>query len=285
MAAPERRHEIERAIWSIRNSSARPIVIIVVVNGTRFDRDICDWLQLQPDISYFYRETPSQVKATLFGRSKVATEYFAFLDDDDEYLVGATDRKVAALAAVCDADYVVTNGYRHLLGKDELLYGSLGSVRLNPLRQLMDYSWLNSGNNLFRSTGIGEDCFFDLPKFAEWTWLAFSLCLKNKMPVVVEDPTVRIHDTPKSASKSKPYVLEYISLFRRMLSHDVPIPVEKALKRKLAAAYHDSSVLEMADRRFARAWMLHCRSLTFISGWKYLSYSRHLLLCWTSIGK
>ena len=128
-----RRMELGRCLDSIRASSARPVQIIVVVNGQRYDEGVCDWLRAQPDVRYAYVELPSAPNAVWEGRLMVDTPYFSMVDDDDEYLPGATDLKLAALRAQPRADLVVTNAYRRFEGVDALLYNHLAQVQREPL--------------------------------------------------------------------------------------------------------------------------------------------------------
>jgi hypothetical protein len=277
MASPERSDSLKRAIRSIRLSSNEPVDIIVVVNGTRFDKAVCDWLKDQPDVIYFYQEIASQIEAIKAGRNLIATEYFSFLDDDDEYLCGATDQKLLKLKENFASDFVVANALRHQFGADTRIYSRMERVEHDPLGKLMEFAWLNSGNALFRTSSVGPDCFDDLPAYAEWTWLAFRMVLTGKALCVLDVPVVRIYDTPASLSKTSAYVLAYVSLFKQMLAIGVPRRIKKLIKKKLCNAYHDASTLALQEDRFLWAWIFHLRSLTHLNGWKYLSYSRHLL--------
>ena len=143
MARPERRLQLQRAIYSIRASSAEPIWIIVVVNGTQFDVSVCAWLREQADVQLEMLSTPSAPGAVLRGRELVRTEFFSTLDDDDEYLPRSTDLKICALLNNKDADLLVANLYTHTEGVDELTYDRLLEVPANPLGCLMKFAWLH----------------------------------------------------------------------------------------------------------------------------------------------
>lgn len=132
IAVKEKADLLKRAIRSVRASFTGHVNIIVVVNGNRFDTDVCEWLKAQPDILFEYITTPSLPHAIIRGRELINTPYFSTLDDDDEYLPGATDIKVAALEAESAADVVVTNGYRYYRGKDTQAYTDISRVPYAP---------------------------------------------------------------------------------------------------------------------------------------------------------
>lgn len=97
MAEASRNNQIKNAVASIRKSSCKPIIIIVVVNGARFDESVLSWLKIQNDITVEYTLTSASPNAVHLGRSLVKTKYFSTLDDDDEYLPFCTDKKKEVL--------------------------------------------------------------------------------------------------------------------------------------------------------------------------------------------
>ncbi len=275
-----RRMEIMRCVQSIRASSQAAVHIITVVNGNRYDPDICAWLQAQPDVQYVYVEMPSAPNAVLEGRKLVATPYFSFVDDDDEYLPGATDLKLATLSAAPQADLVVTNTYRNFNNQDELLYSHLAEVPAQPLASLFVANWLNNGNALFRSATIGVDYFQDYRPYAEWTWLAFKLIMDHKRVLTLEQPTFRVHCTKGSLSQSDAYVDYYLPLYESMLAAGLPADITRLVRRRMGAAQHHHSVRALEGGRWREALSWHWCSLLLPGGLQYLSYTRHLLRYW-----
>lgn len=272
-----RRAEIERCLASIRASSTPPVNIIVVVNGNRYDQQLCDWLRGQTDVRYVYDPLPSAPNAVRLGRSLVDTPYFSMLDDDDEYLAGATDLRLAALLAQPAADLVVTNAYRRFEGVDTLLYRHLAQVQREPLAMLFQANWLTNGNALYRSASVGSAYFADYQPYAEWTWLAFKLGLDNKQVITIDQPTFRVHVTGGSLSQSDAYFEFYLSLYRQMLAAGPPPAIARRIRRHLSGAQHDHAVRALRRGCWREALVWHWHSLCQPGGLKYLSFSRYFL--------
>ena len=278
LASVERFHLLQRAVHSIRNSSHRPLQIIAVVNGSRFDTGVCDWLKAQPDIHFEYVEKPSSPNAILRGRELVATEFFSALDDDDEYLPGSTDLKLAKIQADPQLDLVVGNYYQKSDGGEVLRYSQLLNVPASPLEILMEFNWLSSGNALFRTSSVGQTYFHNYHAYAEWTFVAFRLALDGKKVAVVDAPVFRCHEgTPGSLSKSADYFQAYIPLFQRMLDLAPQHYVARLISRKLSAAHHDASVAALERKNRLQALKHHWLSLIHAGGLRYLGYTRHLI--------
>jgi hypothetical protein len=64
---------------------------------------------------------PSAPNAVKRGREFIKTPFFSTLDDDDEYLPGSTDLKLAVLKSNPKLDLIVTNGYRRRNEIDEIV--------------------------------------------------------------------------------------------------------------------------------------------------------------------
>lgn len=277
MASSQRGAALQRSVMSIRASSSKPIRIIAVVNGNRFEAAVCDWLKAQPDVHFEYVAEPSAPGAILRGRELVQTEFFSTLDDDDEYLPSMTDQKLAVLQANPLAEFLVANAFHCQDGVDRLLYERLTDVPNSPLECLMQFNWLHNGNALYRSSSVGSVFFKDYHPYAEWTLVAFRLVLAGKKVAVLDLPAFRCNDTAESLSKSKAYFQSYIPLFRRMLALSPPQQIVCMIHRKMGGAYHDASVAALRDGRRVDAWRHHWQSLVKPGGLSYLSYSRHLL--------
>jgi hypothetical protein len=277
-ARAARSGEIRRCVRSIRAASARPTLIIAVVNGGGHDPGVCAWLAGQPDVQCFYEPLPSAPNAVWQGRKLVRTPFFSTIDDDDEYLRGATDLKLAALHQHVDADLVVTNAWRRCDGVEALVYQRMAPVRPQPLAALFEENWLNSGNALYRSSSVPARYFEDYRPYAEWTWLAFKLAMDKKVVTTLEQPTFRVHVTAGSLSQSKAYFEHYLSLCHNMLAAGPPAPVARMIRRRLSASEHDHSVRALQAGQWRAALLWHWRSLLRPGGLQYLSYTRHFLL-------
>jgi hypothetical protein len=229
-------------------------------------------------VQFDFQEVGSAPLAVLRGRQLVRSEYFSTLDDDDEYLSGATDDKLRMMQANPNFDIVVTDGYRNVAGCDTLMYPYLDEIEKRPLHSLMRFNWLSDGNALYRSATVGSELFEESHPYGEWTWLAFKLMMANKKVGTLCTPTFRYHDTPDSLSKSEDYRSAYMSLFERMLDRAPPADIARQIKRKMSSAWHDASVAALREGDRLRALRLHLKSLFLPGGRRYLTFSRHLLL-------
>lgn len=277
LAEASRKNSLKYAINSIRNSSILPIKIIVVVNGNRFDPEIFHWLKAEPDVLFNYIKEPSLPLALLRGRQLVETEFFSFLDDDDEYLPGATDYRLSFLQANPEVDLVACNGYINRGEGNMLLYDSLADISTDPLYALFNKNWLASCGGLFRAHSIKCDYFHSGMAYLEWTWLAFRIASAGHRIQGLDDPTFTIHDTPNSASKSEKYLQAHVSLHQRMLDANPRPDLRPIIYYRLANAWHSISDYQRTSGNIKDAWLNHLRSLSHPRGWRYWSYTARLL--------
>lgn len=278
MASPERAKLLQQAIATIRASSKSPIWIIVVVNGSRFDTTICDWLNKQPDVQFEYVAEPSYPGAVLRGRELVKTEFFSTLDDDDEYLPLGTDQRMMILQGDPRADLVVTNAFMCTTGADHLFFDQLVDVPADPMHCLMRFNWLTSGNALYRAATVDIDFFRNYHPYAEWTWLAYRLALAGKHVAIGIEPTCRHNASAESLSKTSAYSQSFFPLFQRMLDLSPPQKVANMIHRKISSGYHDASVSALLADQPGMALRYHWHSLIRSGGARYLSYTRHILM-------
>jgi hypothetical protein len=219
----------------------------------------------------------SQSNAQLVGRRAATTEFFSFLDDDDEYLPGALDIRLAALEDSPSSSVVVTNGFVEVNGREVELYSRTRVVSENPFVELFRENWLHNCNHLFRSALVPA-CFFEnAPPVLEWTWLAFRLCMAGKKIVTCTDPTFRYNDTPGSLSKSADFLAARVEIYDRMIAVGPPGNIERMIWRGASSAWHEIAVQELGRGRRLSAVRAHLRSMScHRSGIKYASFSRHL---------
>jgi hypothetical protein len=251
--------------------------IIAVVNGNRVNETVVSWLARQPDVQCVRQERGSAPLARLRGRELVRTEFFSFLDDDDEYLADATDRKLEVMQRFPRAALVVTNGLYRQSDGESLLYDRMTEIPADPLVSLFYQTWLNDCNSLFRSAEVPVDYFQDPHDYCEWTWIAYRLALDGKKVAVLDAPAFRLHDSPGSLSKSPAYQASLIPLFERMLARSPPKAVARLIHRRMASTHHSFSSDAFARGDRLAAWRAHLSSLATPGGWRYLTYSRHLL--------
>ncbi|MDP3537335.1 MAG: glycosyltransferase family A protein [Azonexus sp.] len=273
-----RRQSLLGAIESVRLASAQPVQILVVVNGQSFDAGLLALLRAQSDLEVLQIAEASLTKAHLAGRVAVTTEFYSFLDDDDEYLPYALDFRLNVLKQDKTMDLVVTNGYACQAGIDQLMYSRLQNVSANPLKEIFSQNWLHNCNHLFRSSSIPVKYFEDPHPYMEWTWLGFRLALDGKKIASRSEPTFRYNDSPDSLSKSPRFVQSRVVLYSRMLGQFPDRITSQLIRRRMSAAWHDVSVVERVAGNRAKAIRAHIQSLTcHWIGLRYLSYSRHVL--------
>jgi glycosyltransferase involved in cell wall biosynthesis len=278
LARRDRAATLDRAICSIRVGNRSAVNVVVVVNGNQFDRKTVDRLLQRRDLRVVQIDTPSLTAAILAGRQVVATPFFGFLDDDDEYLPGAIDARITALSAVPHASLVASNGYRCLAGQDHIAMRHLAAAPADPLLAVFKENWLASCGGMFRTKDLPVDVFVDIARYLEWTWLAFRIASAGHRIITIDDPGFRIHDTEGSESKSEFFLLSQTHVFEQMLRATSRPDISTILKARICSVWHDVSNHYLGKGENRRAWKAHLCSLRHISGWRFCSYTRHLLL-------
>jgi len=265
----ERAESLTRAISSLHAASRDPITILLVINGNRFDSSLAAKLRSRTDIKVAQIPEGSAPLAQLHGRTLVDTEFFCFLDDDDEYLPGAIDGRIEALEREPTAALVATNGYRNTDGIDTLVFQQLQTVPHDPLFALFRENWLASCGGLFRSDDVGVE-FFERPhQYLEWTWLAFRIGRSGKRIVILDQPSFRIFDTPSSVSKTSAYLRSHVALYRRMLQEPLPGRVSTEIRKRLVIALSMQSLASLQEEKLGAAWAYHLQALSMRGGWRY----------------
>lgn len=270
-----RKDSLLRAIDSVVVQTDVTPEVIVVVNGNRFDATLLASLRANTKLKVAYLETPSFPAALSHGRALVTSEYFCFLDDDDEYLANALATRVRLIVEDSALDAVTTNGYAGT--NNELAYSKVDHINGDPILALANNNWLASCGGLYRTQSIGRDIFENLPKYIEWTMVAFRILLAGKRLKFCNVPTFHINDTTESLSKSESYRMSAGGSMEAILELRLPARTMKPLKRRLMAARHDLSVHHLQTGNRKAAWKYHLLSMTGLSGLKYLSFTRHLL--------
>lgn len=267
---------LKRAISSVTLQENVDVEVIVVVNGTRFDPGCYEELRNMPGLSVVYLEEGNLPRAVKYARSLVTTPFFAFLDDDDEYLPGALWRRLQPLLADETVGYVAANGYSHVDGRDEQAVTNVEAVQRDPLRALLRENWLASCGGLYRSSSVSSDYFDGKTRYLEWTLLAYKLASSMRM-VFVDEPTYRIHDSPDSLSKSEAFREAEIGVLNQILALELPADVKNGLRIKMGRAYHSLSNHYRRQGDLKRAWSCHLTSLRYPEGLRYVTYTRRLL--------
>jgi hypothetical protein len=271
-----RGQDLGRAIESVAGQLPAGGCVLVVANGSRVDDVLLRELQSRPGVRTERLREGSVAAAQRLGRASVRTEFFCFLDDDDEYLPGAVATRIDALRADAAIDVVVTNGLRAVDAGEVPVVRDVAGVRADPLRALLAENWLASCAGTFRTTTIGEEVFDGRTRFFEWTLIAYRIASARRV-VFVDAATYRIHSSGVSASKSEAYEMALPGVLATIAALDLPDDVRRGVRAKIADAEHAISMryLEAGDR--GRALRHHVRSLLARGGVKFLPYSRQLI--------
>ena len=278
LCSAQRADSLRRAIASVRLAGPGIATILIAANGPYVDADLAAELQLQRDAQYVYFEEGSAPKTIAATLPLVDSEYFGFLDDDDELLPDSLIQRLAILQHAATSDIVLSNGYLRTSGNDTIYLRHLVDVPANPLETFFVENWLPSCGALFRRSSVSSGYFFDFHPYAEWYWLAFRLAMENKKFCILNEPTFRVNaDTPSSLSKSSEYHKSYISLYQKMLALNPPSHIQKILRKRLSQAHHDVSAGFLQHGDVRNATYHHLLSLRILSGLRFLTYTRHIV--------
>lgn len=277
-AEKARFNQIKRAIKSIRNASRFYTKIIVVVNGDRKDEDVVNWLSSNEDITVIKVELGSAPNAQYIGRTILQTEYFAFLDDDDCFMAGALDKRLNLLLENPDAALVVTNGYSEKNGEQSPHYTGLNKIQNEPLKYLFKMNWLHNCNHLMRSAFVVESYFKNYHNYFEWTWLAYKIAINKLKVISSDDLTFIYYDTPGSVSKSMRYYNSLPALVEKMLDMNPPDEIKLEIRYKLSSHYHDMADNYLKEDKMMKSFENHLKSIFSYKGYRYLPFTRHILL-------
>lgn len=254
------------------------VTLLVVVNGSNVDPTLFADLVGTSDVRTIRLTSGSHALAQRFGRELVETPYFAFLDDDDEFLDGTLAHRVALLERDPDAALAVVNGFDYDGSGERLRYAEFARFSDDPALSVLASNWLASCGGLFRTGAVAPEVF-EVPEahYMEWTLIAYRLALSTKV-AFSPTPGFRVHDSPGSLSKSIEYQLGAARTLDRMLALPAPKACKDRLREKRAAMMHAlaEAHLRRGDRR--SGFRFHIRSLGERTGMRYLAFTRYLLL-------
>ena len=271
----KRRESLLHAIASVSTGAAEPPAIILVVNGERYDPVLLAELRKDTRLRVVYERVGSLPRALRIGRDAISTEYFGFLDDDDEYLPGAVAVRQDYLDAHPDADVVVCNGLRSRDGHDQAFMTDFASLNGRALQAMAESNWLASCGALYRTARVAPDFFDERFKYLEWTLLGYKLATTRQV-AFVDATTFRINETPGSLSRSEAYEISQASVLEEILKLALPVDVRRRIQCKLGAAHHTLSDHYRLRGRWAAAWRHHLISLALPGRINHLSYTRRL---------
>lgn len=273
----KRRHSLFKAVRSVLDQEGANVDVIAVVNGGRVDCECLQELRLTPGVKVIIESVGSYPKAIQIGRKNVVAPFFGFLDDDDEYLPNAVANRIGPLLSDSSLAFVASNGLRRLGDVDHTVVKDADLANKQPLQSLARENWLASCGGLFRSSSIGPEFFDGKTAHLEWTFIAYKLAL-TKTSMFVNIPTFIINDSAGSLSKSDAYSEAEADVLPKILSLELPISVNRAVKEKLGRALHNIASRKSEKGEWFLAWRFHIASVLCRGGWKYLLYTRKLIL-------
>jgi len=278
-ASAGRRTSLLNAIHSAGEQSGVSTKILVVVNGPQFDPVLFAMLRSRQDIKVVALTVADLPGALFAGRQLVDTEFFCFLDDDDEILPNGLAARLRALTERPEVAFVATNGYYRSNDIEQANINNTDMVSANPLLAMTDKCWLASCGGLYRTRRVDVRAFAGLPRFLEWTYLGLRLASTRKM-FFLDEPTFRIYDSAGSLSSSVEYRVGSVAALEAALKLPLPRQVTHRLRIRLSAAHHVLAGDYLRGNKLRLAWAHHLASLAQPGGVKYLLFSRRLIPFW-----
>lgn len=226
-------------------------------------------------MDYHYLEQGNLPAAIFEGRKRVRTEFFGFLDDDDYLLPGAIAACLDLIGADGGYDVAVTTGFLETAGERKDISFDCETCLANPLGALAERAWLSSCGALFRHETVPPRYFDNVQKYAEWTDIAFRLCLDRRINFGAVRTFVKVW-SEGSLSTHPEFASAPQALIRNCLRQEMPAELRRAFRRKFVDELHNASESCLRNARRAAAWGFHLRCLALRGGWKYWAYTRHL---------
>ena len=272
-----RKHTLIQALDSVYQQPSVKAIPLLIANGERYDPELFAALKKRQDLRFVYIREGNLPQAIAIGRKMVDTPFFAFLDDDDCYLPNALSVRLAPALSDPSVDAVITTGYLSKGHTNRRLHiERIDQCQLDPLDAITQQNWLASCGGLYRSSSVGLEYFQDLPKYREWTAVAFRLAFHQKTLCFLSTPTYQINDSKTSLSKSEEYLLGGSQFIATMLTYRLPRQGSRRLQKKYANSLHEISDYYRLQGDLKKAWFYHLKCLTVSGGLKYWSYSRKL---------
>lgn len=276
MAEPVRYHQLRCAIESVINQQEVTGIPIVVANGDRYDPKIIYELEKREDIIFTYHEEGSAGLALKIGREMVETDYFAFLDDDDELLAESLECRVKEMEHNKSVDVVVSSGFYNSNGEQAIHIPNITSNQADPLLGIVEGCWLSSCGGLFRSARVGTEYFDGETNNQEITLLAFKLAINHLKILFIDKPSYIVRNTTESLSKSFEHSKSAVPVIKKMRRFRLPKEVKSRLESKYRNVLHVLSEQEYRQGNMIEAWVYHIKSMRPPYTLKYLSFTRKL---------
>lgn len=279
-AEKKREAQILTAISSVLTQQECQFQLLLIINGSRFEPSLRNSLENNNDITCHYLKEGNFPKALIYARSLVDTEFFCFLDDDDELLPSSLIERLTAFKAFPDSDVVVGNGLKKHNTELELeTHSEILNYQENPLKALFraNGNWLASCAGMFRTKTISPEYFKDYAVYAEWTYIAFKLALYKKI-IFIDDICYRINVNVESLSHTENYLQGQYNMTRKVLALPLPKWARYLFLVKKRDMEHDLAERYMKNKDMWKAWEYHLKSLcNYKTFFKYILFTRYLI--------
>lgn len=274
-AEESRENSLLNAINSINNQNEIPIEIILVINGKIFKKTLFESLIKRADLRVLYQEEGNLPKAIYLGVSNITTNFFCFLDDDDRYIENTLPERLKPLLEDNAIDYSVCNGFNVSGYEKHIRTTRFPQNQQDAAELILEENWLASCGGIFRKSSVPIQFFEEMPKYLEWTYLGFILST-TKNGFFLNKPGFMVYESKISISKSAEYSIGMIQSFEKIIAI-APNNISHKIKTKQGKMLHDLSSYFLLKNQLKNAVKFHLLSLLKPSGYKYISYSRHLI--------
>lgn len=278
LATTERGPYLQLAINSVLEQSRVTTIPLVIVNGNNGDPAVIRWLETNRSVRLLRIAGASMPKALCAGWKSVDTPFFGELDDDDELFPDAIRMRLSAFEKTPEMDAVITNGIVRSERGDRSSLPDVESVAADPLRSVLKSNWLLPGSALFCNQRLDTSLFCNIPHYLEWTYIALRLSLGHKLVFLPQKTVLHRANLPFSIDKSAECQIGRAQSMTQLLKLSLPADVKTVLRRKAQREYHCVADQMLTERKMNTAWKWHIRSLMGGNWWRYLGYTRKLLL-------
>lgn len=279
-AEKKREKQILTAISSVLTQQGCQIQLLLIINGSRFDPSVKNSLEKNNAITCHYLTEGNFPKALIYARNLVDTEFFCFVDDDDELLANSLIDRLTSFKNAPDSDVVVGNGLKkHNVELELETHSDILNYQENPLKALFreNGNWLASCAGMFRTETISTEYFEDYAVYAEWTYIAFKLALYKKV-TFVDSLCYRINVNSESLSHNEAYLLGQYAMTEKVLALSLPSWARKLFIIKRRDMEHDLAERYLSTKNHYGAWRFHVKSLCNMATFpKYLLFTRYLI--------
>jgi len=278
-AERKRAESIDIAINSVIAQQGCNFDLLVVINGSIFDNNVRKSIENNKRVQCHYLLEGSFPKALAYARSIIKTDYFCFLDDDDELLPSSLYARFSTLENNPGMDVVIGNGIKKQSDLAWQIHPEIMSYQDDSLAALFknNGNWLASCAGMFRTKTIPQQYFDDYAVYAEWSYIAFKLAVFNKV-IFINTLCYSINVSTVSLSHNEAYLFGQYNMTKKVLALPLPKWAKKLLLIKVCDTEHAIAERHLKNNQRARAWLFHFKSLnqtkTFF---KYIMFTRYLI--------